>query len=459
MTGADARALSRAATGLSAAPVRIIHLGLGAFHRAHEAWYTAHAPDAAGWGIAAFTGHSVEAAQAAARQDGLYTLIVRAPDGDRVEVVPSIIAVHAGHEVSALTGYAARPEVAVISLTVTEAGYRLTGDGDPHPGDAELRTDIRAMAASGAAGAAPTTALCRLVTALDARRLAGAGPIAVVPCDNVPNNGPWLRRGVLAVAARVDEELHTWIADTVSFVATSVDRITPRATAADAEVARAVGWIDATPVVTEPFSDWALCGDFPAGRPDWAGAGARFVDDIEPDERRKLWLLNGAHSLLAAAGINRGLSTIAEAAAMPEVWSQVERFWAEAVPHLEGAIETVDYREQLRERFANPRIVHSLAQVASDASTKLRLREVVVAKHEHAAGRSARACAEAIGEWIVSVGTASGATDTRAGDIAAARAGEDPVRALVGLLDADLAANRAFVTLVRARVDLLEHRT
>ena len=176
------------------------------------------------------------------------------------------------------------------------------------------------------------TAPARLVAGLAARRAADAGPLAVVSCDNLPDNG--------AVAARVVERLRRrcstptladWIDDNVSFVTTMVDRITPATTPDDVDaVAELTGRADAAPVVTEPFTEWVLAGEFPGGRPAWDDAGARFVDDIAPFEERKLWLLNGGHSLLAYAGSARGHQTIAEAVTDPVCRDWMEQWWTEA---------------------------------------------------------------------------------------------------------------------------------
>ena len=137
-----------------------------------------------------------------------------------------------------------------------------------------------------------------------------------------------LREGTLALAEQLDPGLGAWVEREVSFVSTSVDRITPATTDDDRRLAEAeIGLIDAAPVVTEPFSDWVLCGEFPGGRPDWEVAGARFVAAIEPWELRKLWLLNGGHSLLAYLGLPRGHQTVADAIADVELADALERFW------------------------------------------------------------------------------------------------------------------------------------
>jgi fructuronate reductase len=361
--------------------VRVIHLGVGNFFRAHAAWYTEHAPDHAGWGVAAFTGRSPATATTLAAQESLFTLLVRGPDGDRPEVVSSLSAVHPADDLAALRDYFRRPELAVVTLTVTEAGYRRTTAGDLDAGSAEVVADIAALRADPATGVAATVP-GRLVAGLLGRRAAGLGGIAVVPNDNVPGNGEMAARVVGQLADAVDDTLADWIASNVSFVTTMVDRITPRTTAEDvSEVRRRLGVHDPATVPTEPFSEWILAGDFPAGRPGWEEAGARFVDDVRPFEQRKLWLLNGSHSVMAYAGSIRGHRTVAEAVADPVVRRWVEDWWDAASPGLTLPRQDVaDYREALLKRFANPGIRHSLAQIAADGSQKIPIRAVPVVR-------------------------------------------------------------------------------
>jgi fructuronate reductase len=168
-----------------------------------------------------------------------------------------------------------------------------------------------------------------------------------------------------------------------------VDRITPATTDADlAAVRRLTGWDDAAPVISEPFTEWVLAGDFPAGRPAWEAGGARFVDDVEPFERRKLWLLNAGHSLLAYRGLLRGRATIAEAVADPGLREHLERLWAEQREDLPFDDDEVDAAlAALRDRFSNARIEHRLAQVATDGSQKLGPRIIDPLRARTAAGR------------------------------------------------------------------------
>jgi fructuronate reductase len=392
------------------APVRIVHLGLGAFHRAHQAWYTQHASDAADWGIAAFTGRSSRAADELRDQGCVYSLIERGPDHDSAEQISSIVEARPSSDLDRFTELVSASTTAVITMTVTEAGYSTQPDG----------------------------ALDRLLRGLDARRRANAGPIAVVPCDNMPGNGTVVRERVLALASAGAPESVDWIEREVSFVSTSVDRITPHTDGAD--------------VVTEPFSDWVLQGDFPSGRPDWGSAGARFVADIEPWEQRKLWLLNGAHSILTYAGIVRGHSTVSEAIADPDCRGLVEAFWAEAVHQLPPGVDHDSYRSALLTRFSNARIEHRLAQIAPEGSTKVRFRFAAIAERARAAGTPAPAIAAATATWITWLLTGRRADDAASQQVEAAVASPDPTAALITLISPLLAADPEFIASVRATV-------
>lgn len=449
----DLPQLNRSLRPSAKAPVRIIHLGLGAFHRSHQAWYTHQASDAADWGIAAFTGRRPDAALTLAEQDGLYTVVNRADDGDSFAVVSSIVEAVDGANVQRLADLVAAPATAVITLTITEAAYRLRADGQLDRTAPDVAGDLALLASGGN----PTTPLGRLVLALASRRSAAAGPLAVVCCDNLSNNGTVAHNAVVGMAGAWDADLAGWIDANISFVSTSVDRITPRTTAADiAAVQSACGYRDTSPVVAEPFSNWVLSGDFPAGRPRWEDAGAVFVAEIEPYENRKLWLLNGAHSLLAYAGQLRGHTTVAEALADPLCLRAVEKFWDEAEANLSGTeamaaeLQLPAYRAALLQRFSNARIAHHLAQIAMDGSTKLRMRAVPVLRAERAAGRTGAAAALMIAAWM-DYGAASDAfQDPLAEEVAAANrlAGTERIRALLALVDPALAADGAVVDLI-----------
>lgn len=450
----DLPPLNRRLRPSAKAPVRVVHLGLGAFHRSHQAWFTHQASDAADWGIAAFTGRRPDAALALAEQDGLFTVVERADGGDSFTVVNSIVEAVDGADVQRLAELVAAPATAVVTLTITEAAYRLGADGHLDRTASDVVADL-ALLASGSGN--PTTPLGRLVLALAARRAVGAGPLAVVCCDNLSNNGTVAHNAVVGMAGAWDAGLAGWIDANISFVSTSVDRITPRTTDSDiAAVQAACGYRDNSPVVAEPFSNWVLSGDFPAGRPRWEDAGAVFVADIEPYENRKLWLLNGAHSLLAYAGQLRGHTTVADALADPLCLQAIEKFWDEAEANLSGPdgnaadLQIPAYRAALLARFSNARIAHHLAQIAMDGSTKLRMRAVPVVQAERAAGRSGAAAALMIAAWMDYSAAAASFQDPLADQVAAANrlSGAERVRALLSLVDPALAGDAAVVELI-----------
>jgi fructuronate reductase len=422
-------------------PVRIVHLGLGGFFRAHQSWYTGAAPDAGQWGIAAFTGRSRGLADQLSAQDGRYTLIVRGPERDEMSVQGAVVAAHPGTDVKSWRDYLAGPQVAVITLTVTEAAYRRERGGGLDLGDPDIRADLTALRGGGTTVTVPG----RLVEGLAARRAANAGPLAVVSCDNLPANGPATERVVTELAETAEPALAAWIRDNVSFVTTMVDRITPRTTVDDVRaVAEQTGWADAVPVVTEPFTEWVLSGAFPAGRPGWDAAGARFVDDVHPHETRKLLLLNGGHSLLAYAGSARGHETVAEAVADPHCRAGLDQWWDEAARHVPlPAADLVAYRAALLDRFANPRIRHTLAQIAADGSQKVPIRVLPVLRGERAAGRMPSGAVLVLAAWIDHLrGIGAPVNDAGAGPYRD-RAGS--ARDVIALLAPDLADDEPLI--------------
>lgn len=455
--------LSRAALRASgcpadAPPPRIAHFGVGAFARAHQAWYTARASDHEHWGIVGFTGRTREMADRLCAQDGLYTLVQRGATGDEFEIVPNLVAVHPGSEPVPLTATFADPDLAVVTLTITESAYRFA-DGTRESGlDRVVEADVALLRRGDPE--LPTTALGRLLFALETRRRSRLAVPAIVPCDNMPDNGGVLRRALVGLADRVSADLASWLDDSGAFVSTSVDRITPRLGPGErAQIAKATGWDDAAPVVTEIFSDWTLSGGFALGRPDWASAGARFVDDLRPFESRKLWMLNGAHTLLATLGRLRGHRTVADAIADPACWAAVDRYWDDVEPNLPGELGHARFRSTLAERFANPRIEHPLEQIATDTLTKLRVRIAPVAELELSAGRRAAGSALAIAAWIATVDVGVASHDSHAGLIARAGSEAAPHHALLRLVNPVLADDPAFSREVDTMArDLIRHR-
>ena len=447
----------------AAAPVRIVHLGEGNFHRAHQAWYTAHAPDADRWGIAGFTGRRPDLAEALAPQDGLYTLITRGPEGDTFELIGSLSAVHPAADHEAYLDYLSSPQTALVTITVTEAAYlrdaegRLDSDRDVIIADLEaLGNNLRRRVSSLPA---------RLVAGLMARRDADSGAVTILSCDNLPENGAVTKTVVTDFAELVDESLPYWIERHVDFATSMVDRITPATTDEDRRIVRERnGYVDASPVPTEPFSEWVVSGRFPAGRPRWEDAGAQLVDDVEPFEQRKLWLLNGSHSMLAYAGSARGHETIDQAIADPACRKWVNLFWDEASRHLPFPSAVIaDYRTALLTRFSNPHMRDQLARIAADGSTKLVVRTIPTVRAERAAGRIPVGCATTLAAWVLHLrGAGAPVKDPGAASAQqAANSGELPaaVPAVLDTLEPGLGQDENFVRAVITQAEAIRQRT
>lgn len=461
--------------------MRLVHLGLGNFFRAHQAWYTQRAgeqadgapsgrgpgaqvrragvrtagdPEEVRWGIAAFSGRAGSSlVPRLAAQGGRYTLVVRSGRVDRFEVVDALSAVHDAAEHVAWLDYFRSPGLAAVTTTVTEAGYLRAAAGGLDVDHQLVQADIAALRRDPTA--AVRTVPGRLVAGFAARRAAAAGPLALVPCDNLPDNGTSVLHVVLELAELVDADLRSWIAGSVAPVTTVVDRITPATEPADlAIVAQATGVADACPVVTEPFSEWVLSGAFPLGRPRWEDAGAILTADPQPFAQRKLWLLNGAHSIFAYAGSALGHRTVADAAADATCRAWVQQWWSEAAGHIAQPATDLDaYRGALLARFGNPRIGHRLSQVAADGSAKLPVRFLPVIRAERAAGRLPEGGLRALASWIRHLrGHGAPVTDVRAGELVSLAAGplDAAVPRVLAVLDPGLAEDAAVVASVRA---------
>jgi fructuronate reductase len=464
MTSAASRrrglaALSRTSGfGRAAASVRHVHLGLGNFFRAHQAVYTELAPDADEWGIAAFTGRSRELADAMTAQEGLYTLVIQDSGGDRCEVISSVSEAVAGTDHDAWLRHLCSEETRLLSLTVTEAAYCRRDAGGLNHDDAQVSADIEALRHG--PEEPPATVPGRLVAGLMARRRADAGPLSVVPCDNLADNGTAVAQVVTDLAERIDADLADWVRGSVDFPTTVVDRITPRATDATADsVQRHLGVHDRCPVVTEPFTEWVLNGQFPGGRPRWDEAGATFVDDVTPFEQRKLWLLNGGHSLLAYVGSIHGHTTVFDAVTDEGCLDLMQQWWDEAARHLRlPEDEIAAYCDALIRRFANPAIRHPLAQIAADGSQKLPVRVLPVLLRERACGRVPLGATRILAAWVLHLrGAGAPVTDTRREQALACATGplQDAVRRTLAFLAPRLESDVVVTTATIAQAEEL----
>ncbi len=429
-------------------PIRIVHIGLGAFHKAHQAWYTMKVDSEKQWGIAAFTGRKPAEALKLEAQGNAYTVITRGPQKDEFEVVSSISRAHDIDDFWQLKEYLSDPNVAILSLTITESGYLLNLNGGLDRNNSLIDEDLENLNES---DYVPHSIIFKITAGLIKRYRMHGKPLAIMSCDNLSGNGVRLQAGMSEIFSYLPTEIDQWFKSNVTFPSTSVDRITPKITEADiALVQSKTGFNDSAPVVTEPFSSWIIQGSFPAGRPAWEKAGAQFVDDIESFENRKLWLLNGSHSLMAYAGLTRGYSTVAEALKDAQIRLLIEGFWDEASSLLTSPnLHVDDYKAALISRYENHRIEHKLNQIAIDGGTKLVMRVIPVALGLLNRGEMPRSCALVIGEWINWLKNQDEINDTRLTEIKTALSSEDPIASCIALLSAKLSENSEFVSQVR----------
>ena len=373
----------------------ILHLGLGAFHRAHQAVYTDDALAAAGgdWRIIGANLHSRAVPEALAAQNGLYTVLERGE-----ETTARVVAAHAaaiGGDAAAILRAACDPAIRIVTLTVSEKGYgidRAAMDLDPAQPD---------MAADLARPDAPRGVPGLLTAALAARRAAGLAPFTALSCDNLPDNGRLLRAGTLGFARRTDPRLAAWIAENVAFPCCMVDRITPAPSAATGADALALtGREDRAAVETEPFRQWVIEDRFPAGRPAWEAGGAQFTGDVRAWEAMKLRMLNGAHSLIAYAGQLAGLAHVRDVMADPALAALTARHMRAAAATVPGGLDPGAYAEALMARFANPGLAHATAQIAMDGTEKLPQRWFAPAAELLEAGGDLRPHAFAAALWL-----------------------------------------------------------
>jgi fructuronate reductase len=384
--------------------VGIVHLGIGAFHRAHQAVYTADAMERAGgdWGILGVAQRRPVAIDQLAPQEGLYSVVERGPEEDDVTVLSSIRDVLlAPREPERLADALADPRIHVVTLTVTEKGYpRDRATGGLAVDDLEVASDLD--------GGAPRTAIGQLARGIALRAAAGeAGPLTVISCDNLPSNGRVLERLVRDFLARLPDRegghAISWLDRHARFPSTMVDRVVPATTRQDREeVARQLGLEDQGTVVAEPFSQWVIEDDFAGPRPAWDKAGALLVPDAGPHEAVKLRLLNGTHSMLAYVGGLAGARTVAGAWGDPAVAEVGELLGTEdlepTLPEAPG-IDIPAYRAELGHRWINPRIHHRLEQIGTDGSQKLPARFAEPARRRLAEGAPPRWIALVMAAW------------------------------------------------------------
>ncbi|HXH15970.1 MAG TPA: mannitol dehydrogenase family protein [Sphingomonas sp.] len=384
----------------SDAPVRrIVHLGIGAFHRAHQAVYTqdAIAPDD-GWRITGVSLRSPQVRDTLAPQDGLYTVTERSNGVTAtrlIDVIDTLLV--AAEDPDAVMAALADPDTHVVTMTVTEKGYYR------HPASGALLTDDPAVAGD-LRGDVPRTIFGFLAAALDRRRSSGAGGLTLVSCDNLSGNGALLMSLLTAFIDHRDAELGAWVRAHVAAPDTMIDRIVPASTQAErASVAASIGVEDAAALVTEPFRQWVIEDRFAGPRPAWEMAGAQIVDDVAPFELAKLRILNASHSTLAYVGLQCGHAFVHEAIADPVLRAfVVAQMQEEAVPSLTAAVglDPAAYIDAILDRFANADLHHRLDQIAMDGSQKLPQRWIATVAERLEQGLDSPRHSLSIAAWI-----------------------------------------------------------
>ncbi|MEZ5535874.1 MAG: mannitol dehydrogenase family protein [Thiolinea sp.] len=407
----------------------ILHIGVGAFHRAHQAVYTdsALAEQGGDWRIIGANLRSAALGNILNRQNGLYTLLEKGRSGTQARLIGSISQVIAARETpDTLLQQLSDPVIRIVSLTVTEKAYGIVRpSGEVNPQHDDIAYDL-------AHPQQPRGVIGLLVEGLRLRRDAGVQAFTVLCCDNLPANGHLLQNGVLSFARQLDSGLADWIAANVAFPSTMVDRITPAATQETRdEVAQLGGYDDQAALESESFSQWVIEDHFPAGRPYWEAGGALFVADVEPYEQMKLRMLNGTHSMLAYAGFLRGCTYVRDVMADPVLKPLVERHLQAAAATLSAlpGIDFADYAAELVQRFENPAIAHETYQIAMDGTEKLPQRLLEPAEHALQQGQDLRPFAYAVAAWmryclgVKDDGTAYALRDPREAEIRACLSG------------------------------------
>ncbi|TQL69562.1 mannitol 2-dehydrogenase [Nocardioides albertanoniae] len=387
----------------SAVTPGIVHLGVGGFHRAHQARYVDDllAAGARDWGIVGvgLLPQDVRMRDALAGQDHLYTLLERSPDGSvQGRVIGSIIDyLFAPDSPADVLALLTDPKIRIVSLTITEGGYHVNqATGGFDASDPGIRADLEA-------GTEPTTAFGYVVEALARRRAAGVAPFTVMSCDNIAGNGEVARKMMVAFARLRDPELGAWIESEVAFPSSMVDRITPATTDADREeVGWRFGFDDAWPVVSEPFTQWVLEDRFPQGRPSFEDAGVQMVDDVEPYELMKLRLLNASHQALCYLGYLAGYRYAHEVCADPLFVDFLLGYMSQegtpTLPEVPG-VDLPGYQRELIDRFANPHIRDTLARLCAESSDRIPKWLVPVISAQLASGGSVRRSALVVAAW------------------------------------------------------------
>ncbi|MDB5725459.1 MAG: Fructuronate reductase [Novosphingobium sp.] len=374
----------------NAQAVGIVHFGIGAFHRAHQAWYTDRAMDRGdrNWGICAVSMRSANVAEQMKPQDELYTVTERSSTGDHTRLVGAVSEVIvASRDPAAVVARLRAPTTHIVSLTITEKGYCRAPDGslDHHQ--------------AGEGSIYP-----HLADAMRERQKANTPGLTLLSCDNLASNGKQLQQLMGEYLDRYAPDLRAWFETECTCPSTMVDRIVPATTADDlAALYERLGLRDEAAVMTEPFSQWVIEDRFAGPRPRWEFVGAQVVSDVAPYETAKLRMLNGAHSALAYLGLEHGHTYVHQAISDPVLRPMIEKLMRDEAATSFTAATGQDvgaYAAELLVRFSNPVLNHRLAQIAMDGSQKIPQRWLATLADHAAKGQRCAAILAALGAWL-----------------------------------------------------------
>ncbi|MFT4835127.1 MAG: fructuronate reductase [Psychromonas sp.] len=379
--------------------IGIVHLGPGAFHRAHQAVYTENAMNLSGgnWAISAVSLRSANARDVLAEQDNLYTLAIL-DQKISYQIIGAIkevlVASEQSNEVLARMSAA---KTKLVTLTITEKGYCLASDGSLDLSHEDIKHDLENPTS-------PISAIGFIVESLKQRKLEGANAFNVLSCDNVSGNGDKLRRAVLAYAGQFDANLEAWIDNNVAFPNAMVDSITPKTESYTIEsVSKAINFRDNWPIQREEFTQWVIDNNWQGERPDWEKVGVIFTDDVEGFEKAKLRLLNCLHSTLAYAGSIANFKTVFDVTSDKGFYKFISKLAAEEIigsfiPPKE--LDEKVYANEIIQRFLNPSIHHLLAQIAWDGSQKLQMRLLPIIRDNIELNRSTKLLCFSLASWF-----------------------------------------------------------
>ncbi len=412
----------------------IVHLGVGAFHRAHQAWYTEAAMNQFGgdWRIIGVSLRRPNMRDALAPQDGLYSLVTRRNELAECQIIGALSDILVAPESpGAVIKALAAADIHVATLTITEKGYGLSGEGELNREQSDIAHDLNTQGA-------PRSALGFLAQALALRQAKKLPGLSLISCDNLSDNGHKLRNALLQFAELKSAALARWIDAHCRFPNTMVDRIVPATT--DLSISEFVddfGYVDAAPVFTEPFSQWVIERNFAGPVPPWHKVGAQLVDDVAPFEAAKLRTLNASHSLIAYLGCVQGKETVADAMEEASIRASVRGLMHEAEDtfSLPGDFSVNAYQNDLITRFENRALKHRCEQIAMDGSQKIPQRIVPIIEWHLARGSVPHFAYKAIAAWLAFLRSDATIEDPLADQLRQLRdsSAEGAVNALLGM--------------------------